>query len=64
VVTAHKKIILRHTVQLELLSIVLETVSASIIRFRHDVEDSCLFYLYAKVHTEIDSNKGTHTHIR
>jgi len=57
-----KKKILRHSVQLELLSSVLETASAYIIRFRYDEQDTCLLYLYTQAQTEIDSNKGTHTY--
>jgi len=60
-VTARKKIILMHSVQLELLSSVLETVSASIIRFRYDEQGSCLLYLYTLVHTKIESTIGTNT---
>ena len=60
-----QKIILRHSVQLELLSNVLETVSASIIRFRYDEQDSCLLYLHTQVHTEIiPPQKKEHAHTR
>jgi len=52
-------------VQLELLSNVLETVSASIIRFRYDEQDSCLLYLHTQVHTEIiPPQKKEHAHTR